>query len=228
MALVDEVFKAGNIAVITGSSSGIGRAVARRCAQLKMKVVLADVDEEELEEARAEVAELADKPEDVFSQTTNVASAESLRVLQDTTWKKFGGCHFLMNNAGVGSGGGVLAPLSIWRSTIDVNLWGPIHGCLAFLEPMQKFLGPGVEGLIVNTGSKQGITMPPGNLVYNTSKAALKCFTEGLEHELRNVGADGTQGEGAQPRLRAALLVPGWVNSSIALKAKRASLAGEL
>ena len=70
----------------------------------------------------------------------------------------------------------------------------------------------GEPGLVINTGSKQGITMPPGNLAYNTSKAALKCFTEGLEHELRST-------EGC--RVSAALLVPGWVNTSIMLKSKR-------
>ena len=81
----------------------------------------------------------------------------------------------------------------------------------------------------MNTGSKQGIADAPGNLVYNTSKAALKCFTEGLEHELRTAAAskEGGGGSGSPTRrLRAALLVPGWVNSSIALKAKRAELGG--
>jgi hypothetical protein len=68
-------------------------------------------------------------------------------------------------------------------------------------------------GIIVNTGSKQGITMPPGNLTYNMSKAALKCYTEGLEHELRS--SDDSN------HLRSALLIPGWVNTSIALKQVR-------
>ena len=96
---------------------------------------------------------------------------------------------------------------------LDVNTMGPIHGCLAFLPKMKT---QNAAGIIVNTGSKQGITFPPGNLTYNMSKAALKVYTEGLEHELmlarkQEGGAD----------LRAALLVPGWTNTSILLKAER-------
>merc|ERR1719277_2977153 len=116
-----------------------------------------------------------------------------------------------MNNAGVGTGGGALAPLKDWQRTIDVNAWGPIHGCQAFVPSMKA---SGKPGLIVNTGSKQGITMPPGNLSYNVSKAALKAYTEGLQHELRQ-----------ESKLRAALLVPGWMNTSIMLKSKRSEAA---
>jgi len=77
----------------------------------------------------------------------------------------------------------------------------------------------GQPGIIINTGSKQGITCPPGNLTYNMSKAALKVYTEGLEHELMLGRLDGSS------RLRAALLIPGWVNTSILLKAERTKAA---
>jgi short-subunit dehydrogenase len=96
-------------------------------------------------------------------------------------------------------------------STMAINTYGPIHGCLAFVPKMKESKQPGI---IVNTGSKQGITMPPGNLTYNMSKAALKCYTEGLEHDLRN-------SEDSKHHLRAAFLIPGWVNTSIALKSIR-------
>lgn len=140
----------------------------------------------------------------------DVSSAEALVTLSEEVFQGDGKCHFLMNNAGIGTGGGPLAEIEKIRRTVDINTFGPIHGCLAFVPKMQ---GSGEPGIIVNTGSKQGITSPPGNLAYNVSKAALKCYTEGLEHELRNQ-------EGG--RLRAALLVPGWVNTSIRLKAARA------
>merc|ERR1712154_323818 len=107
------------------------------------------------------------------------------------------------------AGGGALASLDDWHKTVDVNTWGPIHGCQAFVPAMQK---SGAPGIIVNTGSKQGITMPPGNLAYNVSKAALKVYTEGLEHELRS---------DPENKLTAALLVPGWVNTSLLLKQQR-------
>jgi NAD(P)-dependent dehydrogenase (short-subunit alcohol dehydrogenase family) len=200
----------GHVAVITGASSGIGRATARFCAKLGMKVFLADVDEEELAAATAEVAALAKGGAgDVKAVPTNVADPAAVAKLKEAAFAATGAVHFLMNNAGIGNGGGPLAPLADWERIIGVNTWGPIHGCQAFVPAMKA---SGQPGLIVNTGSKQGITMPPGNLAYNVSKAALKAYTEGLEHELRG------EPEG---KLSCALLVPGWVNTSIGLKASQ-------
>lgn len=139
----------------------------------------------------------------------NVADEKAVLELSEEVFQDGGKCHFLMNNAGVGRGGGAQADMETVHFTMGVNTFGPIHGCLAFVPKMKA---SGEMGIIVNTGSKQGITMPPGNLTYNMSKAALKCYTEGLEHELRSE-QDG--------KLRAALLVPGWVNTSIMLKSVR-------
>lgn len=130
--------------------------------------------------------------------------------LAEEVFQGSGKCHFLMNNAGFSKGGGAMTDIETVKNLMGINTYGPIHGCLAFVPKMQA---SGELGIIVNTGSKQGITMPPGNLTYNMSKAALKCYTEGLEHELR--GQEGG-------KLRSALLVPGWVNTSIALKTIRA------
>jgi len=203
--------------VITGASSGIGKAVAEHCATLGMKVFMADVDEEELDAASKVVQSVAASPDLVVPVPTDVADPKALEALKDKAFAVNGAVNFLMNNAGVGAGGGALAPLESWHKTIDVNTWGPIHGCQAFVPMMQK---SGAPGLIVNSGSKQGITMPPGNLAYNVSKAALKAYTEGLEHELRGA---------ADSKLSVALLVPGWTNTSIMLKSKRdaAKAAGQ-
>ena len=104
-----------------------------------------------------------------------------------------------MNNAGSADNPGQpWENLDRWRSLIDVNFWGAVHGVEAFVPRM---LAQGAARLIVNTGSKQGITTPPGNLAYNVSKSALKIYTEGLAHELRNM-------PGA--RLSAHLLIPGF------------------
>eukprot|EP00613_Pedinella_sp_CCMP2098_P045777 CAMPEP_0171777258 /NCGR_PEP_ID=MMETSP0991-20121206/57680_1 /TAXON_ID=483369 /ORGANISM="non described non described, Strain CCMP2098" /LENGTH=345 /DNA_ID=CAMNT_0012383949 /DNA_START=12 /DNA_END=1049 /DNA_ORIENTATION=+ len=215
-----EIFKAGNVAVITGASSGIGRATARRCASLGMKVVMADVDVAELAQAKAEVQSLASNAEDVLAVPTDVSSQADVEALKELTLGAFGGqCHFLMNNAGIQLlNGGPLETGGTWEKTLAVNTWGPIYGCQAFVPAMQA---SGQPGLVVNTGSKQGITAPPGNLAYNMSKAALKCFTEGLEHDLRN----SPSSSGATSKVHAALLVPGWVNTSIALKPKRKAAA---
>jgi NAD(P)-dependent dehydrogenase (short-subunit alcohol dehydrogenase family) len=133
-------------------------------------------------------------------------------------------CHILMNNAGIGLGGGAITtPLDTIQHVMNVNTYGPIHGCLAFVPKMKASQQPGI---IINTGSKQGITMPPGNLIYNMSKAALKVYTEGLEHEFmlerRNKGSNNNNNNSDRKSLlRAALLIPGWVNTSIVLKAMR-------
>lgn len=206
----------GNVAVITGASSGIGRAAARHCAKVGMKVFLADIDEAELNSAVAEVAALAKGGvADVKGVKTNVSDPASVGALKDVAFAATGEVHFLMNNAGVGTGGGALDPLTAWEKTIGVNTWGPIHGCQAFIPAMKA---TGKPGLIVNTGSKQGITMPPGNLAYNVSKAALKAYTEGLEHELRS---------DKEGKLCSALLVPGWVNTSIVAKTIRSKNEAE-
>jgi NAD(P)-dependent dehydrogenase (short-subunit alcohol dehydrogenase family) len=156
----------------------------------------------------------------------NVADLAAMQGLATEVFANNNGkCHFLMNNAGVGKGGSPLTTaMDIVHFTMGVNTYGPIHGCLAFGPQMQQM---GDAALIVNTGSKQGITMPPGNTTYNMSKAALKCYTEGLEHELRTSEAtrkrteeDGTTTT-TTPLVRAALLIPGWVNTSIMLKSKR-------
>jgi hypothetical protein len=128
-------------------------------------------------------------------------------------------CNVLFNNAGVGLGGGALSTdIDAVDRVMRINAYGPINGCLAFVERMKQ---SGHPGIIINTGSKQGITTPPGNLTYNMSKAALKVYTEGLEHELMMGRLDGSC------KLRAALLIPGWVNTSILLKAGRAKAAAE-
>lgn len=202
-----ECFKAGNVAVITGASSGIGREVARRCSKLGMKVVLADNDEAELAEAAKEVGGVA--------VVTDVADAAQVAKLAETAFAQTGQVHFCFFNAGIGAGGGAMAPWAAWEKTMSVNTFGAIHCCQAFVPQMKA---SGAPGVIVITGSKQGITMPPGNLAYNVSKAALKAYAEGLEHELRSE-------EGC--KLSAGLLVPGWTNTSLMLKSKRAEAAAK-
>jgi len=210
MSRTDTYFAKGNVSVITGASSGIGRAAARYCAKKGMKVFMADIDEKELALAVAEVSALAPAgPADVMGVTTDVADEASVINLKEKAFAATGSVHVLMNNAGIGRGGGPLSPKADFDRTFGVNTWGPVNGCRAFVPAMEA---SGQPGLIINTGSKQGITCPPGNLIYNMTKAALKCYTEGLEHELRSKEGN---------KLSVALLVPGWVNTSIALKSQR-------
>jgi NAD(P)-dependent dehydrogenase (short-subunit alcohol dehydrogenase family) len=110
----------------------------------------------------------------------------------------FGEVGVLMNNAGTGPGGGPFDHYDRWQHVIGVNLWGVINGVHAFT---QAIIDQGTPALIVNTGSKQGITCPPGDTAYNVSKAGVKVVTESLQHALRNI---------AGCKVSAHLLVPGW------------------
>ena len=91
--------------------------------------------------------------------------------------------------------------LDDWRKAMDVNFWGVVHGVESFLPGMRA---SGSTVHIVNVGSKQGITNPPGNTIYNVTKSAVKSYTEMLEHELRSDG-DG--------KVSAHLLIPGWTTT---------------
>ena len=187
----------GRVAVITGAASGIGFAAAEAFARLGMKVVLADANAAALESAGALIAAAADR-RNVRTCVVDVSDPEDVERLRDLAYEDFGEVAVLMNNAGMGGGGGVLGDLAKWRRLIAVNLWGVLQGMNLFAPAMLK---QGTPAAIVNTGSKQGITCPPGDAAYNVSKAGVKVATEALAHELRAI-------EGC--KVSAHLLIPGF------------------
>ena len=185
-------FAPGQVAVITGAASGIGLAVAERCAALGMRLCLADRDEATLHAAAAKLGGA-----EVEAVPTDVGQAEQVERLRQHAWARFGAVDLLMNNAGQEGGGALLGDPARWRAILQTNLWGVINGVQAFAPAMMAQSRPGA---IVNTGSKQGITCPPGDTAYNVSKAGIKAVTEALAHDLREAGS----------AITAHLLIPGF------------------
>ena len=189
-----------HVAVITGGASGIGLAAAMRFAGLGMKVCIADIGADRLAEAAKKLASVAPRGDtSIMTMDVDVSRREDVVALEAAVQKRFGGTDILMNNAGIQPGSKMFGPEHNWQRILGVNLWGVIRGSQVFAPFM---IERGRPGLIINTGSKQGITTPPGDPAYNVSKAGVKAFTEALQHELRNT-------EGCQ--VTAHLFIPGFV-----------------
>jgi len=202
-----------NVAVITGGASGIGLAAAMAFARAGMKVCIADIDQGRLAEAATELSSVT-AATNVMTSAVDVGKAESVTELERTVRERFGGTDILMNNAGIQPGSTLFGVSDNWQRIIGVNMWGIINGARIFAPNM---IARGKAGLIINTGSKQGITTPPGDPAYNVSKAGVKAFTEALQHELRN-----TKG----CRITAHLLIPGFVFTGLTAKGRTEKPAG--
>lgn len=183
---------AGATAVITGAASGIGRATAEALSKRGMSIVLVDQNAAGMEAVAASL----DTP--TLVQIADVGDAKAIETLADAAFDHFGRVDLLMNNAAYRIAGGAKEDLDEWRQTMEVNFWAAVVAERAFLPRMIEADRPAI---ILNTGSKQGITNPPGNLIYNVTKSALKTYTEGLQHRLRNLD---------RCKVTAHLLVPGW------------------
>jgi NAD(P)-dependent dehydrogenase (short-subunit alcohol dehydrogenase family) len=177
------------VVVITGGASGLGREFANRAADLGMKLVLADVQQDALDQARAEL-EARGVP--VLAMLCDVRKGEQVQALADATMAKFGAVHLVFNNAGVGSGGLIWENSEAdWEWVLGVNVWGVIHGVRIFTRLMLDCAArdPAFEGHIVNTASMAGLLNAPTMGVYNVSKHAVVSLTETLYHDLQLVEA---------------------------------------
>jgi NAD(P)-dependent dehydrogenase (short-subunit alcohol dehydrogenase family) len=192
-----DIFAAGGTAVITGAAGGIGRAAAKRLAERGMRLCLFDVSEDALKALASEL------PVETRVVAGDVSRPEDIARLHDIAFGAFGSVTLLMNNAGISGKSTFSGGLDEWHRIIDVNLWGVINGVNQFVP---KMLAQQARCAIVNTGSKQGITNPPGNPAYAVSKAGIRALTEQLAHTLREEAGD---------RVSAHLLIPGWTHTGM-------------
>lgn len=190
----------GKVAVVTGAASGIGRALAERCAQEGMKVVLADIEEPALMQTSRD---LAAQGAQTLAVPTDVSQAGEVETLARKAFETYSAVHLLFNNAGVGGGKSAWeSTLADWEWVLGVNLWGVIHGIHFFVPRM---LEQRSEGHIVNTASMAGLTYGPGQSIYKVSKHGVVSLSETLYYELALRGAS----------LKVSVLCPGFVNTHV-------------
>jgi NAD(P)-dependent dehydrogenase (short-subunit alcohol dehydrogenase family) len=194
----------GKVAVITGAGSGIGLALAERCAKEGMKIVLADIDEKFLRKAQRRIKRLET---DVISVLTDVSKVSNIEALASKTLDTFGAINLLVNNAGIGNTKYTWDyTLKDWEYQLGVNLWGVIHGVRIFTPIMLK---QDNECHIVNVSSMEGLASGsgPGGAVYGVSKHGVISLSETLRTDLELKGA----------KLKVSVVCPGFVNTRILL-----------
>ncbi|KEY73598.1 hypothetical protein S7711_09134 [Stachybotrys chartarum IBT 7711] len=186
------VFSPGSTALITGAASGVGLAIAKLCKAKGMNLVLADRNEAALKALDDELG----IDSSVVKAESDVSKLDDWERLKEIAENKYGGVELVVLNAGMSAKGG-WEDHDYFRTTLETNLFGVIHGINTFL-PLVKEASATKPTAFVITGSKQGITNPPGNPAYNASKAAVKSLAEQLSYDLKDTNTS------------VHLLVPGW------------------
>ncbi|MFO1279059.1 MAG: SDR family NAD(P)-dependent oxidoreductase [Burkholderiaceae bacterium] len=192
--------------VITGAASGIGEALAIALAAQGARLLLADVHAERLD---AVAAALRERGADCLAQACDVADEAAVQALADAAQTAWGGAHAVVNNAGVG----LVAPvhslaLDDAHWLMDINFWGVVHGCRAFMPQLQARAGRQEDAVIVNISSIFAMVSMPTQSIYNASKAAVRGFSDALREELRDSG------------VRVLCVHPGGIQTRIALDAR--------
>ncbi|KAI1325627.1 hypothetical protein F5Y16DRAFT_258611 [Xylariaceae sp. FL0255] len=197
------VFAKNNTAVITGGASGIGLALAKKCVGYGMRVLVVDLNEANLEAVKKDLGA------GVSTLKMNVGNADEWEGLTEVVTKEFGGqINLLALNAGTTGQTSFTDPSTspTFSKILQTNLFGVINGLTTLVPIIKSYsTSPASPSAIVITGSKQGITNPPGNPAYNASKAAVKTLAEHLSYDLRDVKSISVH-----------LLVPGWTWTGIA------------
>jgi len=224
------VFAKNNTALITGGASGVGLAVATLCRKHGMKLAIVDNNSDYLAKAKESLGEKGS--DDVETYQIDVSQIDQWKSLKEKVQQKFKTVDFLMLNAGIGLKGewedadyfkkvSETCPQTLYRTSVDwslhcqimdVNLFGVINGLNTFV-PLIQGQDKSKQSAIVITGSKQGITNPPGNAAYNASKSAVKTLAEHLSYDMK----------GSNTSVH--LLVPGWTFTGLVCRTSTAGNA---
>ncbi|MFF7935255.1 SDR family oxidoreductase [Streptomyces sp. NPDC007940] len=198
----------GQLVLITGAGSGIGRATAFAFAESGARVVAVDRDAESAART-AELSRLLGAPE-AWAETVDVSDEQAMEKLAAKVATEYGVVDVLVNNAGIGLGGPFLdTTVEDWKKVLDVNLWGVIHGCRLFGRQMAE---RGQGGHIVNTASAAAYQPSKALSAYGTSKAAVLMLSESLRAELAGQG------------IGVSAICPGFVNTGITATARFAGV----
>ena len=187
------VFRANANALITGAASGVGLAVAKLCASHSMNVILVDLESSKLNEAKSSISSKGT----IETHAADVSSLDDWAKLKSEVEKGGRKLDFLHLNAGIGPKGS-WTDSAYFHKIFDVNFFGVTNGINTFFPHFDG--NEGEAKAIIVTGSKQGITNPPGNPAYNATKSAVKTIAEHLSFDLTK----------SSPSTSVHLLVPGW------------------
>ena len=198
----------GKVAVITGAGSGIGRALAVSLAQQGCNLALADINTESLEQTQVILdSDLFDGSVQVTLHTVDVSQWSDVQALAESVKEQHGRVNLLINNAGVGLGSLFKdASLDDMRWVMDINYWGVVYGCKAFLPLIKKTGG----STIVNVSSVFGLVTVPMSTAYCSSKFAVRGFSDALRHEVGYMGSD----------IKVACAFPSGIKTAIAQNSK--------
>ncbi|KAF2159390.1 hypothetical protein M409DRAFT_30142 [Zasmidium cellare ATCC 36951] len=196
MAAPTKVFRSGANALITGAASGVGLAVAKLCASHSMNLILVDNNTSQLDQAKSTLSSSSGKVE---THSIDVASLDAWTQLKSSVEQGGRKLDLLHLNAGIGLKGD-WTDNAYFHKIFDVNFFGVINGLNTFYPHFDDNNNPSSQKAIIITGSKQGITNPPGNPAYNATKSAIKTITEHLHYDLAKTS----------PHTSVHLLVPGW------------------
>jgi len=186
----------GRIAVVTGGASGIGFGLAKRFLEEGMKVVIADIDQGQLNSAVHDLGKIGN----IAGERVDVSDPRQIQSLADSVMARHGAVHILCNNAGVGGLQRMRnTSLASWEWILGVNLMGTINGCRIFIPMLEQQ----EEAHLVNTSSVAGLVYSPYHHPYNVSKAGVIALSEGLDFEFRQDGVN----------IGVSILIPGFVRS---------------